>query len=176
MPQPTGPMVTSLKLLRTPEENTLICQVTLYGTPREAPSLAIKLDSALSDYFDGLAVNLSGFPLDFADFTPFRKAVTEVVQAIPAGQTLTYGEVAERAGRPGAARAVGQVLARNPFALLVPCHRVLGAKGELGGFSAGGPEVKARLLELERTGKPLTMSLDIAIAGPGWGCMDGEHH
>jgi methylated-DNA-[protein]-cysteine S-methyltransferase len=169
-------MVTSLKLLKTNKENLLICQVTLYGTPREAPGLAIKLDSALSDYFSGLAANLSGFPLDLEGFTPFRKAVTEVVQAIPAGQTLTYGEVAERAGRPGAARAVGQVLARNPFALLVPCHRVLGAKGELGGFSAGGPEVKARLLELERAGRAVIMSLDVAIAGPGWGCMDGEHH
>ena len=176
MLQPTGPMVKGLKLLKTPEENLLICQVTLYGTPREAPDLAIRLQAALSDYFDGLPTGLSGFPLDLADFTPFRKAVTEVVQAIPAGQTLTYGEVARRAGRPGAARAVGQVMARNPFPLLVPCHRVLGAKGQLGGFSAGGPEVKARLLELERTGEPVTVSLDIAIQGPGWGCLDHHHH
>lgn len=86
--------------------------------------------------------------LDLSDFTEFQKRVIAVVQAIPRGQTLTYGEVALLAGRPGAARAVGQVMAANPFAVLVPCHRVVARKG-LGGFG-WGLEMKKRLLELER--------------------------
>jgi methylated-DNA-[protein]-cysteine S-methyltransferase len=86
--------------------------------------------------------------LDLSGFTEFQRRVIAMVQAIPRGQTLTYGEVALLAGRPGAARAVGQVMAANPFAILVPCHRVVARKG-MGGFG-WGLEVKKRLLELER--------------------------
>ena len=82
--------------------------------------------------------------------TPFQQRVVDVVQSIPPGQTLTYGQVAELAGSPGAARAVGQVMAKNPVPLVVPCHRVVGSAGGLGGFSApGGVETKKRLLALE---------------------------
>jgi O-6-methylguanine DNA methyltransferase len=70
------------------------------------------------------------------------------VQSIPRGKTATYGQVAERAGRPGAARAVGRAMAANPFTILVPCHRVV-AKGGLGGY-AWGKEMKEKLLEMER--------------------------
>ena len=68
----------------------------------------------------------------------------------PVGQTRTYGELAESAGRPGAARAVGQALGKNPVALIIPCHRVLAAGGKAGGFSAhGGLATKARMLVIE---------------------------
>lgn len=85
--------------------------------------------------------------LDLSGFTEFQRSVIAAVQSIPRGQTLTYGEVALLAGRPGAARAVGQVMASNHFAILVPCHRVVAKKG-LGGFG-WGLDIKKRLLELE---------------------------
>jgi methylated-DNA-[protein]-cysteine S-methyltransferase len=85
--------------------------------------------------------------LDLSGFTEFQRKVIAVVQSIPRGRTLTYGEVALLAGRPGAARAVGQVMARNPFAIIMPCHRVVSRKGP-GGFG-WGLDIKKKLLELE---------------------------
>jgi len=80
----------------------------------------------------------------------FHRRVYEVARAIPPGMTLSYGEIAARAGAPGAARAVGQALGRNPFPIVVPCHRVLAAGGKIGGFSAqGGIATKRRMLAIE---------------------------
>jgi methylated-DNA-[protein]-cysteine S-methyltransferase len=99
--------------------------------------------------------------------------VYEAVRSLPSGQTATYGEIAARLGTPGAARAVGQALGRNPFLLAVPCHRVLGADGKPGGFSApGGLAMKARLLELEGIARgtlfdgtdPAALPFDSAVA------------
>ena len=78
----------------------------------------------------------------------FKRQIYALVQAIPRGKTMTYGEVAARAGKPGAARAVGRAMATNPFAILVPCHRVVAKKG-LGGY-LWGIEMKEKLLRLER--------------------------
>ena len=86
--------------------------------------------------------------LDMSACTDFQKQIYALVQAIPRGKTMTYGQVAERAARPGAARAVGRAMATNPFAILVPCHRVV-AKGGLGGY-LWGTEMKEKLLRLER--------------------------
>jgi methylated-DNA-[protein]-cysteine S-methyltransferase len=91
-----------------------------------------------------------GIPLDTSVLTPFQKKVFRVVSAIPAGRTLTYGEVAKRIGRPRAARAVGQAMRANPHAPFMPCHRVVAADG-LGGY--GGKmhsKTKTALLEWER--------------------------
>ena len=67
------------------------------------------------------------------------------------GQTVSYGRLAEMAGKPGAARAVGRALAKNPLPLIIPCHRVICANGKIGGFSApGGVTLKKRLLQLEQ--------------------------
>lgn len=85
--------------------------------------------------------------LDLSGCTAFRKAVYSAVRSIPRGRTMTYGEVAALLGRPGAARAVGRAMASNPFAVLVPCHRVVGRKG-LGGYF-WGEEMKEKLLRLE---------------------------
>jgi methylated-DNA-[protein]-cysteine S-methyltransferase len=80
----------------------------------------------------------------------FQRRVYEAAREIPPGTTVSYGDLAARLGSPGAARAVGQALGRNPFAIVVPCHRVLAAGGRMGGFSAkGGVITKARLLALE---------------------------
>lgn len=86
--------------------------------------------------------------LDLSGCTDFQKQVYLQVQAIPRGETRTYGQVALRASHPGAARAVGRAMAANPFAILVPCHRVV-AKTGLGGFF-WGKEMKEKLLRLER--------------------------
>lgn len=87
-------------------------------------------------------------PLDLADHGLFSRAVLMECAHIPRGEVVTYGELAARAGRPGAARAVGQVMRRNPLPLFVPCHRVVGADGRLTGFG-GGLELKGRLLRME---------------------------
>lgn len=88
--------------------------------------------------------------LDMDGVPPFHQRVYEVTRAIAPGATLTYGEVAARIGEPGAARAVGQALGHNPFAPIVPCHRVLAAGSAAGGFSArGGVATKLRMLLIE---------------------------
>ena len=113
---------------------------------------------AVQRTIDGIAALLAGAPhdlstakLDMAGIAPFDRSVYEVARTIRPGETLTYGEVAARISEPLEARAVGTALARNPFAIVVPCHRVVAAGGKLGGFSApGGAATKARLLSIER--------------------------
>jgi O-6-methylguanine DNA methyltransferase len=98
----------------------------------------------------GESSDLSAVTLDMDRVPLFHRRVYEVARTIPPGATLSYGEVASRLGAPGSARAVGQALGRNPFALVVPCHRVLAAGGKVGGFSAhGGTVTKLRLLSIE---------------------------
>ena len=98
----------------------------------------------------GQASDLSAVALDMQGVPPFHRRVYQVARTIPPGATLSYGEVAARLGAPRSARAVGQALGRNPFAIVVPCHRVLAASGKLGGFSAnGGVTTKLRLLSIE---------------------------
>ena len=100
---------------------------------------------------DGEPRDLSHLPIDLSSVPAFNRRVYEVALAIPPGETLTYGEVAARIGDPGAARAVGVALGQNPFAPIVPCHRVLAAGGKTGGFSAdGGVETKLRMLTIEK--------------------------
>jgi methylated-DNA-[protein]-cysteine S-methyltransferase len=94
--------------------------------------------------------DLSAIPLDFAGVPEFPRRFYEMARSIPPGRTLTYGEIATKLGDPRRAREVGQALARNPFPIVVPCHRVLAANGKSGGFSApGGVPTKLRLLEIE---------------------------
>lgn len=108
---------------------------------------------------DGIVALTNGAAVGFADVeleldrTPaFHRAVYEVARTIPVGATLTYGDITRRLNAdPGAARAVGQALGRNPWPIVVPCHRVVAAGGRLGGFSArGGTDTKLRLLAIER--------------------------
>ncbi|WP_433933785.1 methylated-DNA--[protein]-cysteine S-methyltransferase [Sorangium cellulosum] len=98
----------------------------------------------------GEASDLSAVALDMERVPPFHRRVYEVARTIPPGATLTYGDIAGRLGAPGSARAVGQALGRNPFPIVVPCHRVLAAGGRVGGFSgSGGVTTKLRLLAIE---------------------------
>lgn len=115
------------------------------------PPLVRRSVAAIVALLSGKGGDLTEVPLDMSHVPPFHRKVYEVARRIPPGATLSYGEVASRVGSPGAARAVGQALGRNPFAIVVPCHRVLAAGGKAGGFSAnGGVATKKRLLKMEQ--------------------------
>ena len=106
---------------------------------------------AIAALLEGEPRDLSDVPLDVGAIPEFERRVYEAARTIPPGSVLTYGEVAARIGEPGAAQAVGRALGRNPFPIVVPCHRVVAADGKLGGFSApGGRSTKLRLLAIER--------------------------
>lgn len=116
--------------------------------PPAGVRLAIERIIAL---LNGQPDDLADLPLDMAGVPEFHRLVYEAARRIGPGHTRTYGELAVELGEPGAARAVGQALGANPFAVIVPCHRVLAAGGRGGGFSApGGVDTKLRLLEIER--------------------------
>ena len=107
------------------------------------------LASALSRYAAGEVISFSDIKV-LAPGTTFQQKVLSCCQQIPYGSVMTYGEVAEQVGHPGAARAVGGVMRNNNCPLVIPCHRVLGANGKLTGFSAGcGVALKHRLLQME---------------------------
>jgi methylated-DNA-[protein]-cysteine S-methyltransferase len=99
----------------------------------------------------GEAIDLSEVALDMSRVDEFERRVYEVARTIQPGATLTYGEIATRLGDRSLARDVGQAMGRNPFPIVVPCHRVLAAGGKAGGFSAnGGLSTKLRMLTIER--------------------------
>lgn len=119
----------------------------LQQLPPDNPAFG-DLPERLGCYFEGKRVD---FPdeLDLRVASPFKRAVWQATRSIPFGETRSYKWVAERVGKPKASRAVGQALAANPLAILVPCHRVIGNDGRLCGFG-GGLDMKRRLLKLEK--------------------------
>ena len=121
------------------------------GAPEAVPPAEVQTAIAgITAMLRGKAHDFSTLALDMRGVPAFHQRVYAVALGIPPGQTLTYGEVAAQLGEPGAARAVGQALGRNPFAPVVPCHRVLAAGDKPGGFSAsGGIRTKLRLLLIE---------------------------
>jgi methylated-DNA-[protein]-cysteine S-methyltransferase len=146
-------------------------RLSLKPTPQEVcEDLGAALDSAAPDpsafkqvqrcldrYFQGDIQALSEIALDLEDAPPFFAAAWEACRRIPPGETRSYRWLAAEAGRPLAARAAGQAMARNRLALIIPCHRVIGSDGDLHGYGAGGLGVKARLLEMERAhAKPMS--------------------
>lgn len=117
------------------------------GAPPPAMAEVIR---RLAAALQGAPDTLEDVPLDEADVPAFHRRVYALVRRIPPGQTRTYGDLAAELGGPAVARAVGQALGRNHFAPLVPCHRVMAAGGQSGGFSGpGGLKTKLRLLQLE---------------------------
>ncbi len=107
--------------------------------------------SQLTAYFDGETTEFD-LPLK-PEGTPFQMAVWEALQDIPYGETISYGELAKRIGKPSASRAVGAANGANPLPIVIPCHRVIGADNSLTGFG-GGVDIKAFLLEHEWAVKP----------------------
>ncbi len=126
---------------------------TRLGWEEPAPgSLLDRVLQTVAAYYrsgdPGAFAELAAFPLDLTAVPAFSRRVLEAARRIPPGQVRTYGQLAREVGRPGAARAVGQAMARNPVCPLVPCHRVVGADGSLTGFG-GGLALKRRMLALE---------------------------
>ena len=128
--------------------------------PLAGPALesGVAIPESVRDAIDGIVAVLAGtqddlrsVALDERGIDPFRRAVYAATREIAPGTTRSYGDVARSIDRPEAARDVGTALARNAYPIIVPCHRVVGSKGELTGYSGpGGISLKKRLLELER--------------------------
>jgi len=120
------------------------------GFSRGEENLLARGRQQLEDYFAGRRGRFD-LPLDLAGESDFALRVLGSLAGVPFGETLTYGELARRAGHPGAARAIGRVMAGNPLPIVLPCHRVVGAGGVLTGYSGGaGLETKEWLLAFER--------------------------
>lgn len=153
--------VVALELLSTTEgfeaglaRRGLVASAADAGLGAEA--LARDSATAVEAMLAGEDVALDSIPVDLGDRPAWDQLILGVVRTIPRGTTLSYGEVARRAGRPGAAQATGGAVGRNPVGLIIPCHRVIAASGALGGYGAaawGGIEaaleLKASLLALE---------------------------
>jgi methylated-DNA-[protein]-cysteine S-methyltransferase len=122
---------------RPPEET--------FGEPDPAPFTEVA--SQLRAYFDGRRTDFD-LPVVLAG-TPFQRRVWAALRDIPYGETITYGQLADRIGQPTAARAVGLANGRNPIGVIVPCHRVVGSTGSLTGYG-GGLATKRYLLDFER--------------------------
>jgi methylated-DNA-[protein]-cysteine S-methyltransferase len=131
------------------------------------PPTAARAVELVRLYLGGRRVDFSPVTLDLTGVNAFHRKMYDVARSVGFGQTATYGEIADRAGSPGAARGVGQAMSRNPVPIIIPCHRILAAGNRIGGFSAfGGTSTKQRLLALEgvRTDTPQPVRKS---AGPG---------
>jgi methylated-DNA-[protein]-cysteine S-methyltransferase len=113
------------------------------------PEAVQEIVSQLREYFAGRKFNFH-LPVDLSTLTPFQRNVLDLARNIAPGQVWTYHRIAKELGRPQSSRPVGQALARNPVPIVIPCHRVIGSNGSLGGYSGGsGLKAKQWLLELE---------------------------
>lgn len=122
---------------------------------RRMESAGRELARRFEAYARGKRGAFTGVKVDLAGMSEFGVQVLKCLRGIGFGKMRTYGRVAEEAGRPGAARAVGQVLAKNPIPLVIPCHRVVGRGGKLGGYSmVGGQALKRQLLAHEGLSGP----------------------
>ena len=136
---------------------------------RDAPPTVRDAVALVRRLLDGERVDLSPIPLDLAGHAAFDRTVWRAAATIRCGEIRSYGEIAKAIGQPGAGRAVGAALGRNPVPVIIPCHRVLGSHGRGGGFSAlGGAATKFRLLAIEgaqRKADPMLFgTLPLAIA------------
>ncbi|HLB07163.1 MAG TPA: methylated-DNA--[protein]-cysteine S-methyltransferase [Alphaproteobacteria bacterium] len=144
-----------LTRLQLPESTRVATERRLRGRSTDAgagePPLRIgQAMAAVERYLAGKRVDFSKVDLDLAGVGDFHRQIYEAARGVGWGETVTYGELARRVGSPGAARAVGQAMGRNPIPLIIPCHRVLASGRKIGGFSAfGGAVTKTRLLALE---------------------------
>ena len=145
---------TSLGLIGIEENGTAVIRLYLPGDKPENDDTAEKETPLLKEAFHQLQEycghKRKNFTLPLApEGTAFMQKVWDELRRIPYGTSVSYKCIAERIGRPKAARAIGQANHRNPIAIFIPCHRVIGADGSLGGYG-GGLEMKQRLLDLEQ--------------------------
>jgi len=143
------PLLVNRVFLPHSRERALLAQIqgTAPAKPESTPAiLAICKD--LQAYFSGAPIKPPWEVLHLDGLTPLQCFVLEAVAAIPYGEVRSYGQIAAQVGHPGAYRFVGTILAKNPFPVLIPCHRVILADGSPGRFG-GGRDLKKRMLELE---------------------------
>jgi methylated-DNA-[protein]-cysteine S-methyltransferase len=152
---PVGPLFVALsdrglcRIVYDPEperhadELARIFGARVLRTPKALDPVRRELD----EYFEGRRTTFD-LPVDLRGRAEFTRVVLDQLAQVPFGQVTTYGELAARAGRPRAARAVGTVMNRNPIPIVLPCHRVIGASGDLVGYG-GGLDRKRKLLDLE---------------------------
>ncbi|MBI5361450.1 MAG: methylated-DNA--[protein]-cysteine S-methyltransferase [Planctomycetes bacterium] len=122
--------------------------------PRATPGVGralVKIAFALNSYFKGQGLK-AVFAMDLRWATSFQKKTYYILRKTKPGMVICYSELARRAGRPGAARAIGTAMSKNQIPIFIPCHRVIKQNGQIGGFSApGGANLKKKLLRLEST-------------------------
>lgn len=139
-----------VSFLDTPEQFAQELDTTMKAKAAPHDERVIDLLGQIQDYLEGKRKKFE-VEIDWSGMTEFQREALQATFRIPYGETRTYGEIAAMIGRPRAARAVGRAEATNPLTIVVPCHRVLGADGQLHGYSgAQGLKTKAWLLELER--------------------------
>ncbi len=136
----TGPLVVRL------EQGAVSAIQPAATSPDARPATAQELTSFRA-HLEGRAPFM--YPFSWAGLTAFQRQVIEELGRVPFGQRVSYQELAQRVGRPRAARAVGTAMAKNPYPVLYPCHRVVPSSGAIGQYSFGGPSVKSALLAWE---------------------------
>jgi methylated-DNA-[protein]-cysteine S-methyltransferase len=147
-----GEVVCATHLPEASDAETIRRLAARAGDPPQAdpPGAIRRAIAATVSLLAGERTDLSFIACDFSALEPLAARIYTVARAIPPGETLTYGQIAERLGDRLLAQAVGRALGRNPFPVIVPCHRVMGASGKLTGFSArGGVATKLRMLAIE---------------------------
>ena len=145
--------VIGVQLPESSDENTLRRLSQRFPEARrlDPPPDVERAIEAVAALFRGEPADLSAIQLDLEGIPPFHRLVYQAARSIAPGTTASYGELAARVGSAKAARAVGQAMRRNPFPIVVPCHRVMAAGGKVGGFTAnGGTTTKLRMLALEQ--------------------------
>jgi methylated-DNA-[protein]-cysteine S-methyltransferase len=148
----SGDVIVATHLPETSDAQTRTRLISRSGNAEAGdPPLAVqRAIEAITALLAGERADLSFISCDFSTVDPFNVRVYHITRSIQPGQTLTYGAIAVQLGDRLLAQSVGQALGRNPFPIIVPCHRVLGAGGRLTGFSAnGGLETKLRMLAIE---------------------------
>lgn len=143
-----GPITLRLHFAEDALIKTRIASREAGELPEITSPIGQRFQTALEAYVKGVAVRWPDVPLPMEGLTPFTCAVLTALRGtVPFGATVTYGELAARAGSPKAARAAGSIMAKNPWPLIIPCHRVLGS-GNIGGYTPG-VELKKTLLGIE---------------------------
>jgi methylated-DNA-[protein]-cysteine S-methyltransferase len=162
--------ITGVQLPERDERATANRVVRRFPQAREAtpPAPIARTIEAIVALFRGERRDLRDAVLDSGALPDFHRRVYAIARTIPPGSTMSYGEIAERMGDRALARDVGEALGKNPFPIIVPCHRVMAAGGKMGGFSApGGVRTKLRMLSIEgaQPGGP-TLFSDLPLAAP----------
>jgi len=134
------------------KRNQLIKHITEeFGKTLTKENPAGELIEKINRYCLGEKISFDRYTMDWSSLTPFQYAVLNETMKIPYGTVVTYGSLARKIGFPRGFRAVGNALSKNPFPLLVPCHRIVRGDGKIGGFSAGGgKKLKEKLLRMEQ--------------------------